>query len=117
MRQRLSYELSQRECPRLTTRFTFAPSGRRLPARGVCAITRPLGRSERAFRTRPTRQCARRIAFRAAAIFRPCTRGTMQNCLRDARRVRPEAALADPAPFEAVTMTRSRLFRSCATIV
>src|SRR5262245_40619513 len=107
----------QPEGPRLTTRFTFVPRASRLPARGVCARTRPLGLSDRAFRTRPTRQFARRIARRAAASFLPRTLGTTQSGFRDAGRVSPEAALSDPAPLEAVTMTRSLFFRSAATTV
>jgi hypothetical protein len=45
------------------------------------------------------------------------TRGTTQNSLRDARRLSGEAAVAEPAPFDAVTITRRLDFRSSRVTV
>jgi hypothetical protein len=55
--------------------------------------------------TRPSEQCAARIDRRAAASRFPSTRGTTQTGRRVARRLGAEAAVAEPAPFVAVTMT------------
>ena len=68
------YPLAARDyqrCPLLTTRFTFVPAGLRRPGRGLCAITRPRGRAERACRIRPSEQCAARIDRRARGAASP----------------------------------------------
>jgi hypothetical protein len=42
----------------------------------------------------------------------PWTRGTTHASFRDDRRLGDDAAVAEPAPFVAVTMTRSLRFKS-----
>src|SRR5687767_5767918 len=95
-------------------RFTFARTGLRAPARGLWERTRPLARRDRTCRTRPTAQLARRIARLAAASDLPVTRGTTHAGLRAARRLSGDAAVAEPAPFVAVTTTINWRFRSLA---
>ena len=55
------------------------PLRTRMPALGLWRRTRPRRLAERAFRTRPTRQPARRISLRARARDRPTTLGTRQS--------------------------------------
>src|SRR4030095_1214722 len=51
--------------PRLRVRATRAPLGLFAPGRGRCVRTRPRARCERLYRSRPTRQLARRMPARA----------------------------------------------------
>src|SRR5207247_3200965 len=66
---------------------------------------------------RPSEQCAARIDRRAAASRFPTTRGTRQTGRRVARRLGAEAAVEEPAPFVAVTMTTRLLPRSSRSTV
>src|SRR5437870_946016 len=55
-----------------------------MPGLGLCETTRPLARADRARRTRPTEQCARRIARFAVASGFPTTLGTTHRVLAGA---------------------------------